>query len=331
MNNRIFFLLFALLSALTSFADKKMTIRNTDTGESFEVSVPDGLKIRIDEYNSNWLDSIPYLVEHARWKEPWAYEALAECYRYGKGGVEKSLFNALMSYDEAGMSTDEVAEAAYESDPSDELGILNHLMEGLNKHRLTDTEVISAIDSMSSPAPMWASLLKEILQQPLDCRKDFIESRLTVDTTSDEFLIGFGCLAMIESDAFDKKFVGFREGYMQNIRVFGEKLPPLYDVAGTKLWRKYYREEANNEEYLVNALECMYLADQAGFLSKDNMTKILTYCEQHGKDDKILFSDEDIARFDKICPKEYRDHINAPVVVEEVVEMDESPVELIEK
>ena len=43
-----------------------MTIRNADTGESFEVSVPDGLKIRIDEYNSNWLDSIPYLVEHAR-------------------------------------------------------------------------------------------------------------------------------------------------------------------------------------------------------------------------------------------------------------------------
>ena len=229
------------------------------------------------------------------------------------------------------MSADEVAETAYDSDPSDELGILNHLMEGLNKHRLTDTEVISAIDSMSSPVPMWASLLKEILQQPLDCRKNFIESRFTVDTTSDEFLIGFGCLAMIESDAFDKKFVGFREDYMQNIRVFGEKLPPLYDVAGTKLWRKYYREEANNKEYLVNALECMYLADQAGFLSKDNMTKILTYCEKHGKDDKIPFSDEDLARFDKICPKEYRDHINAPAVVEEVVEMDECPVELIEE
>ena len=47
MNNRIFFLLFALLSALTSFADKKMTIRNTDTGESFEVSIPDELKMTI--------------------------------------------------------------------------------------------------------------------------------------------------------------------------------------------------------------------------------------------------------------------------------------------
>ena len=47
MNNRICFLLGARLSALTSFADKKMTIRNTDTGESFEVSIPDELKMTI--------------------------------------------------------------------------------------------------------------------------------------------------------------------------------------------------------------------------------------------------------------------------------------------
>lgn len=73
------------LSVLSVFADKKMTIRNSDTGESFEISVPDGL--RIYEYNSNWLDSIPYLIERARYGEPRAYEALGDCYRYGKGGA----------------------------------------------------------------------------------------------------------------------------------------------------------------------------------------------------------------------------------------------------
>ena len=70
-------------------ADKKMTVRNADTGEPFEVSVPDGLKTY--EYNSNWLDSVPYLVVRARYGEPWAYEALGDCYRYGKGGVEQSI------------------------------------------------------------------------------------------------------------------------------------------------------------------------------------------------------------------------------------------------
>lgn len=133
MNTRVFILFLVLLPALNSFADKKMTIRNADTEEFFEVSVPDGMNIY--EYNSNWLDSIPYLVEHARWTEPWAYKSLAECYRYGRGGIEKSMFNAIMSYENAGMSATKVAEEAFESDPSDELGLINHLMEGLSKKK----------------------------------------------------------------------------------------------------------------------------------------------------------------------------------------------------
>lgn len=146
MENRICILLLTLMSAFYSYADKKMTIRNIDTGESFEISVPEGLKMSIQEYNSNWLDSIPYLVEHARWKEPWAYEALAECYRYGKGGVEKSMFNAIMCYEEAGMSASEIAEAAYESDPTDEFGLIDHLMEGLDKKCISEEDAILLID-----------------------------------------------------------------------------------------------------------------------------------------------------------------------------------------
>lgn len=329
MNTRNFILLLVLLSALTSFADKKMTICNDDTGESFEVSVPNGLKIH--EYNSNWLDSIPYLVEHARWKKTWAYEALAECYRYGKGGVEKSMFNAIMSYEEAGMSATKVAEKAYESNPSDEFGMINHIMEELNKKSLSEEQVISMIDNIPSPVPSWVSFLKKILQNSSVDRKIFIESRLSNETTPDEFLVGFGLIAMSEKDAFNKKFVGITDDYMHNLRVYGEKLPPIYDVAGEKLWEKYFRENEKDEQYLVNALECMYRADQAGFLSKGNMTRVLTYCEQNGRNEHILFSDEDLVRFDKICPKEYRNHVMSAVVVEEVVEMDECPVELIEE
>lgn len=64
--NRLITVAAILLSSFAVMADKKMTLSNIDTGESFEVSVPDGLKISIQEYNSNWLDSIPYLVEHAK-------------------------------------------------------------------------------------------------------------------------------------------------------------------------------------------------------------------------------------------------------------------------
>lgn len=332
MNIRIIIFLLALLSVFYSFADERITFRNIDTGESFEVSVPDGLKISIQEYNSDWLDSIPYLVEHAKWKESWAFEALADCYRYGKGGVDKSMFNAIMCYEEAGKSARDMADEAYENDPTDEFGLLNHLMEGLDKKQLSEEDTRLLIDGLTTQKPDWIVFLRDILGQKIEARKEFIFSRLKPDSSSDEFLIGFACLAMDDRHIFDKTFVNVSDGYMRKVRIIGEKLPPIFDVIAEKLWRKYEENTEDKGKYLSAALECMYHADKGGFLSKHNMTAILTFCEKNGIDDRIPFSEEDLARFDAICPKEYRDHINSTIVVEEeTVEMDECPVELIEE
>lgn len=332
MNNRIFLFLLALIPAVYTLADEKITFRNIDTGESFEVSVPDGLKISIQEYNSDWLDSIPYLVEHAKWKESWAFEALADCYRYGKGGVDKSMFNAIMCYEEAGKSARDMADEAYENDPTDEFGLLNHLMEGLDKKQLSEEDTRLLIDGLTTQKPDWIVFLRDILGQKIEARKEFIFSRLKPDSSSDEFLIGFACLAMDDRHIFDKTFVNVSDGYMRKVRIIGKKLPPIFDVIAEKLWRKYEENTEDKGKYLSAALECMYHADKGGFLSKHNMTAILTFCEKNGIDDRIPFSEEDLARFDAICPKEYRDHINSTIVVEEeTVEMDECPVELIEE
>ncbi len=332
MNIRIIIFLLALLSVFYSFADERITFRNIDTGESFDVSVPDGLKLSIQEYNSNWLDSIPYLVEHARWKEKWAFEALAECYRYGRGGVDKSMFNAIICYEEAGKSASDIAEDAYKNNPTDELGLLNHLMEELDKDRLSEEDAILIIDGLSTPKPNWIVFLREILGQKHEAREEFILSRLNPDSTSDEFLTGFACLAMADRHIFTRTFINIGDDYLQKIRIFGNKLPPIYDVIADKMWRKYEENTDDKEKYFSTALECMYHADQAGFLSMENMTRVITYCEQHGESKYILFSDEDLARFDKICPREYRDHVNSNTFEEgEIVEIDECPVELIEE
>lgn len=99
-----------------------------------------------------------------------------------------------------------------------------------------------------------------------------------------------------------------------------------------KIWRRYDENIENKDKYLSVAFECMSHADQARFLSRQNMTRVLTFCEENGIDERIPFTDEDLTRFDVICPKEYRDHINSTLIVEEgVVEIDEYPEELIEK
>lgn len=332
MNNRIFILLLTIMSAIYSSADKKMTIRNIDTGESFGVSVPDGSKFSVQEYNSNWLDSVPYLVEHARWKEPWAYEALAECYRYGKGGVDKSMFNAIMCYEEAGKFARDIAEKSYESDTTDEFGLLNYLMEGLDKKRISEDDVIRLIDGLTTPISSWTIFLSDILKQEHGAREEYIKSRLTPDSNSDEFLVGFACLAIDDDHIFDKLFVNISGDYMRKVRILCEKLPPIYNVIAEKMWRRYHENTDDKEKYLYAALDCMFHADQLGFLSKHNMTQVLIFCEKNGIDERIPFSDGDLARFDAICPKAYRDYFNSPVVVEEeVAETDGSQVELIEE
>lgn len=330
--NRLITIAAILLSSFAVMADKKMTLSNIDTGESFEVSVPDGLKTSIQEYNSNWLDSIPYLVEHAKWKEPWAFETLAECYRYGKGGVDKSMFNAIMCYEEAGKSATEFAEAAYECDPTDEFGLLNHLMNGLDKKRISEEDAIRLINGVTPPKPRWMVFLAEILRHEHDAREEYIKSRLTTDSNSDEFLVGFACLAMDDNHIFDKTFINVSDDYLRRIRLFGEKLPPIYDVIADKMWRKYDESIEDKEKFLSAALDCMFHADKMGFLSKHNMSKVLTFCEENGIDERIPFSEEDLARFDAICQREYRGHINSTVEVEEeAAAMEESPVELIEE
>jgi len=324
MNNRIICFLLALIPAVCAFADKEMTSRNIDAGESFEVSVPDGLKTSIQEYNNKWLDSIPYLMEHAKWKEPWAFEALAEYYRYGRGGIDKSLFNAIMCYEETGKSPRSIAEEAYEKDRTDEFGLINHIMEGLNKKRLSEKDAILLIDGLTIHKPNWIVFLREILCTKPDARKEFILSRLKPDSDSDEFLIGFTFLAMADSHMFDNIFGNVSEDYMRKIRFFGDKLTPIYDVIAEKMWRRYAENTEDKEFYLAVAMECMYHADRAGFLSKHNMNTLLTFCEKNGVDNRIPFSDEDLARFDVICRKGDRDQINSAVIVEEeAVEMDE--------
>lgn len=116
--NRVIIFSIAMLSAISAMADKRMTIRYADTGESFEITVPDGFKMY--SYNGNWLVSIPYLVEHARYGEPWAYEALADCHRYGKGGLKRSLINALFYYKLAGKNIENYIAEIGQNDHDDQ-------------------------------------------------------------------------------------------------------------------------------------------------------------------------------------------------------------------
>lgn len=294
--HRYFSILFLAFISLTSFADKKLTVENT-----------------------NLLDSVTYLIENARWHEPWAYEALADCYRYGKGGIEKSLFNAMMCYELSGTSPAEIAKASYEANPYDELGLLDHLMERIDKKRISDEEIIGIIDDIPDPKPKWATLIKNTISIDKVDRTEFIEANISQEMTSDELLVCFYFLSLQGDESILNSHASIKEEYRKKIKLLGDNMPILYDIFGEKLWRKQYEDSVNSEKYIEFALECMSLADQAGFLSNTNIRHILSYYEEHGKESLTMFSEEDLDRFMKLSSDEYSEHTDSSVIEDEVI------------
>ena len=280
--------------ALNVLADEKLTVRNTDTGESFEISVPDNLKIY--EINSNWLDSVPYLIDHAKWMEPWAYEALGDCYRYGKGGVEKSMAYALAYYNLAGKKMGELLKQTHEENPDDELGIYAYLMIKFFDSPVLDFENLKKeLSTIKNKDFKWLDLIHKL--SAMDKEKftlTDLEPLLNDNITRDECVFIIGILV-------NHKIIDKPEDHPIVNKII-EKLSCVNSIMAEEYIETY---EKNNSDMkpLLQALENYRLADQQGFLTKDDMKNILYVKEIPGININDYFTAEDIIRFEKLTKR----------------------------
>lgn len=313
----------AVTTVLTVLADKKMTISCAETGESFEVMVPDGL--RIYEYNGNWLDSIPYLLEHARNQEPWAYENLGRCYRYGIG-TDKSITNAMIYYDLSDISASKLAEEAYASDPSDEFGLMNHLMEELDRKRMTLEEAMAFLDSLPGTLPNWTVRMKNIFSnRDTEDIERYILSTIDLQRiTSDELVASIACLIILKPDAILYHSKAPSPDFMEKLTTVAPKIPRLYAMAGDKYW-SLYEDCPDNEDALRNAFDMYHKAYHYALLDMSDAVAVLDYRDEHPLYEGFPFSQEELAHLDSMYSKEFRNELKEPcveevVIVEEVVE-----------
>lgn len=320
---RLFLSAVAILTVVTAMADKKMTISCAETGESFEVMVPDDL--RIYEYNGNWLDSIPYLLEHARNHEPWAYENLGRCYRYGIG-TEKSITNAMIYYDLSDISASEFAEEAYASDPTDELGLMNHLLEELDRKRMTVDEAVTLLDSFPGTLPNWAVCMKTIFSnRDAEDIEGYIRSTIDLQRiSSDELVASMVCLVVLKPDATPYHSQAPSPDFMEKLSIVASKIPRLYAMAGDKYW-SLYEDCPDNEDALRNAFDMYHKAYLSALLDMSDAVAVLDYRDEHPLYEGFPFSLEELAHLDSKYSKEYRNELKEPcvekvVIVEEVIE-----------
>lgn len=301
--NRIIIVSLLILSAIGAWADKKMTIRNADTGESFEVMVPDGL--RIYEYNGNWLDSIPYLTEYARNGETWAYEALGDCYRDGKGGVKMSIVTAMGYYDLAGKDIDEVISEIEKTDHDNPFAVFPRLINYLENKDYTKVECV--LDTLNEYDYHSADILRTFIQRKDVGMKleEIIEYIISEDTDADAAFIAVGGAPICMN------LDTIKPDLSSLVPVLLNKIPFLYSEFGKRKYNKTikaespdgYAEDATVQdvEDRKKAVEYLLKADELGVLSKDAARLICDYCTNDSTSDWVSLKEDDWYRIVQIA------------------------------
>lgn len=135
---RLFLLIAFVGMAYSAFAQNSTTIVNIETGESFEVTVPDGITITMSE--ENWEDSVKAYIEKARWGDDMSRLKLADCYHYGRG-VKPSFVNMLATFTSYGRYGEKILKDYLTlSDENDPFRLVYEVMEHADTakiHKLT--------------------------------------------------------------------------------------------------------------------------------------------------------------------------------------------------
>lgn len=267
-----------------------MTIRNSDTGESFEISVPDGMKIY--EYNSNWLDSIPYLLERARYGEPWAYEALGDCYRYGKGGVDKSMFKTYFYYELAGIDVEQKVVEAIEQNPTDQFGNTVRLIDILENGDMDSS--ISFIDILCDDHSSDAKVIKDLVcETDTNTRTMLLERNIISPEVSTDKMM----FTIFGSAAINWFPESFREK-KEIVYAVGDKLPYLYDVIAISFFNKSHKDMDPDTIARKSATAITFLekADVEAMLSRKGAEILYRHYQSEIEDGRIAFDAENMER-----------------------------------
>lgn len=289
MRYRIILSVVTLMSAVLIFADRKLTVSNQDTGEELEVTVPDGL--RIYHINQDWLDSIPYLQEHARYNEPWAYKAIGDCFRYGKG-TDKSLINAILFYEKSNHDVkDIINEDSIGS--SDNLPAFYDFFNNILSREGSKEYLVSEIDNYQPTPPEWMEKLREIL----DLEPSGILDLLTDDDTEpDDLLFGIMSLRFHSGGNSMTSILGDNSRIFNLIDNLGTKLPIMADGFGELCWGLYKENMSENLLLAQLAVRLSYYADRWGCLSDDNRKDVLDFYDGNAPEVDGLFTQDDLER-----------------------------------
>lgn len=278
------------------------------------------------EYDSV-TDSIGYWMECARADERWAFEKLAECYRYGKGGMDQSVFNTLVCYHKADKKVKRIFDEAYQNNPLEEFGLINHLMNGLLTNAISREDAVGELKGFPQPLPKSIALMRRLLEdaERQELSTDSILLTFDDNTTTDEYLVAFGLCLVFENKYESIDDLPDTPEATRVLEMMAEKIPIANNMLGSRYLNRYLSDKSLHKEYLERAFECFYKADRYGLLREKEAVRLLEYKVEINIDSLSPFSPKDIARL----MTKYEKKLFQPALPVGVFQED--PVELIEE
>lgn len=269
--------------AYSAFAQNSTTIVNNETGESFEVTVPDGMAITMNE--ENWEDSVKTYIEKARWGDDMARLQLANCYHYGRG-VKPSYVNMMTTftyYGEYGykMLNDYLAL----SDENDPYRLLFDAME--NKDSVKMQKLIEI-------KPVYSKLLNAMI--------------LAYEGKTDESIV---LLKEAESEECDFTEIlllicynekGNADEYESYLVDNANDVPAFYNKLGDIYIGKDFPDSGKKDE--KKAVECFMNADKYAQLSKRGANTLIKYYQEEADKGNPLCDATEMERLKRISERD---------------------------
>lgn len=192
-----------------------------------------------------------------------AYLTMAEGYRYGRTGYEKSLTNARYCYELAGVDVDSLAERAREANRADEFGVMFRLLETMRISGLDRAIDETAIIQL--PATDWAQMFNDLAaSRSRDDFADYVARKINSGASADECNMA---LMFLYDLMRDEDNVNPLSAMLSLV----EKVPFYYNWIGEKAWEI----GSENPDVMVKAIGFFKLANDRGMLLPANAAKVL--------------------------------------------------------
>ncbi len=237
-------------------------------------------------------DSIADIIQEMKNGDLSRTKDLAEAYRYGQG-VEKSMLNAMICYQIAGVDFESEAKRTFKENPNDEFARLFTLLNMYDRHYIEEAKAL--LSDTPDPAPAWATMMKKVLDYKGDDINGYILSLIGPDSTPDECFLAFGCFISNNKESNDLKPL------MDISSVLTDKAPFFNNVLAQAKLEEYKTNPEGNKELLSEALTYFKKANDAGFLTPRSARLIFEDDIQNNIDLTTIFSSEDLEQLKRLA------------------------------